>query len=505
MIYQYVKRYLKEKYSKPTMQQVWGNLDNLEFFSYLYKRYNDEEISRNISEIKEAFKDFFEPIGTILFRFTLEHGIKFKVLSYHIEPKNSKHLTNIISIINKNKRAILYPYKGQSDQIGITGAIRRKINLEINSTDESVNKKELTKYALKKALELGERDIVVQLQRMYLVKIFQTNKITKERKELPIHREGIQKRYNGYTKEEMQKSYANLFDTLKIEDFLLPIMKSVFTNKLNFFEITNSYYEENALKILQQEIAKELENHLSFEEDFILGLSGYIFRIHFYKVHEYIAIELLEQIYNKNANAEKFLMYYTGETILENSRKYIIPSLETKDGKKWNNSSILGLSSLWINAKTKIKKHQEELLDIEKKIKQAQKIYRASRVKTAEIKNLLHSAQEELLENKEQIRVIRASLTKKATYSSKELNIKAKLEISQKRVEELKTTIVDAKKEIYELEKSHTELSSLKSYHKKIKGEITAHDVNVDTNIARVNLILDSLTNALMSRKKLLR
>ena len=60
MIYQYVKRYLKETYEKPSINSSWSRLDDVRFFNYIEERYSEDEFFKNISEVKEAFKDFFE-------------------------------------------------------------------------------------------------------------------------------------------------------------------------------------------------------------------------------------------------------------------------------------------------------------------------------------------------------------------------------------------------------------------------------------------------------------
>ena len=179
MIYQYVKRYLKNTLEKPKMNFEWSPLDDVKFFNFIQQRYTLEEFSKEISEVKVAFKDFFEPVGKIVFRYKEENGIKFKIFPYRVKPQDSKHLTNIIKIINTNKKYIKYPYQGQDDQIVILGKIRREVNRELFDTEESVNVKELIRHAIKIALHLGQRDIVTQLKRKYLIKIFNKNNVFK--------------------------------------------------------------------------------------------------------------------------------------------------------------------------------------------------------------------------------------------------------------------------------------------------------------------------------------
>jgi hypothetical protein len=212
MIYQYVKRYLKQNLVQPKVDCEWSQLDNLKLLNYIEQRYTLAELGREISEVKEAFKDFFEPVGSIVFRYTDGVGVKFKVFPYRQEPKDSSHLKNIIKIIFLNRKAIEYNYQGQSNQIAISGKIRREINKEVADTKESINIRELIKYSIRKALGLNDRDVIVQLKRKFIVKVFDSTKIVKaeeEISELTIVDEKKDK-FNGYTAKQIEETYNEI-------------------------------------------------------------------------------------------------------------------------------------------------------------------------------------------------------------------------------------------------------------------------------------------------------
>ena len=232
MIYQYVKRYLKNTLEKPKVDFEWSALDDIKFFSFIEQRYTLEEFSKEISEVKVAFKDFFEPVGNIVFRYKEESGIKFKIFPYRVKPQDSKHLQNIIKIINNNRKQIKYPYQGQDDQIVILGKIRREVNREVFDSQESVNTKELIKHAIRIALGLSERDIITQLKRKYIIKIFNKNTVLDIDKEVsaPTKREGKANRFNGYTAEQIEETYKEIFHkgSANIKYFLIATMKNAF-------------------------------------------------------------------------------------------------------------------------------------------------------------------------------------------------------------------------------------------------------------------------------------
>lgn len=373
MIYQYVKRYLKHTFKNPDENFKYTPMDDIRFIKYVEKRYTLEEFVKNISEVKEAFKDFFEPIGTIVFRYKSETGVRFKVFPYRVEPKDSKYLNTLVKIIHKNRKYIETPYDGHDDQIGILGKIRRAINSEINDIDESVNKKELIKFAIKKSLELKDSDVIVQLKRMYIVKIANEENSKEEYSEdIPI--KSGDDRYNGYTKEQIQNSYDDIFSKISIDNFLVTTMRKAFKNKLDFTSIDNRYYERNALKIISFQITNELSDYSSLENDFLKGIASYILRGQMHKIHELIAVKLLQEVHDKNLKAEEFLLYYNGEVIVENKKRYKIPALVTSDGKQWSNSSIVGICSLWITAMNKKESYEAALQVVDKKIKHLNKV-----------------------------------------------------------------------------------------------------------------------------------
>ena len=320
MVYQDVKRFLKRYLQKPKKSYEWSGHDNLKFLSYVQSRYSDEQLSNNISEIKQAFRDFFEPVGNIVVRFKVDLGVSYKILPYSIKPKNSKHLKKIIEIILQNRRYVEYPYNDRDDQIGILGKIRRHINAEIIETTESVNKKELIRYAIKEALNLEERDVVLYLKRKYIVKIFQKNVSLNKNASEPKQKQN-DKRFEGYNQENLSSHYDELINDIDLVSFLDNVMATLFASKLNFDEISNNYYESNVLSLIRYAIANELKHYVSDNEDYILGLAGYIFRINFIAVHERIAVEIFELIAKKSKIAEKFLSYYSGVVHLENGKK----------------------------------------------------------------------------------------------------------------------------------------------------------------------------------------
>ena len=367
MIYQYSKRYLKEKYDEPIADFQWKNIDNLNFLSHIRLRYSDEQLHKEIREVKEAFKDFFEPVGTVLFRYTEEYGVRFKVFPYRVNPQESEHLEEIVKLIKKNRKYVQVCYDGQENQVAILGKIRREINALMFDSQESINKRELTKYAIRKSLNLDEKDVIVQLKRIYIVKIFDENTQPEEIEE-PLVSQEAQKSHNGYSKENIKKSYNEIFNKADIEEFIQSILLKAFQTKLDFSNISHDYYEKKSLKIIHAQIAKDLSFYSALESDYLAGLASYILREQLYNIHKIMAMKLFEEIYNKNQNATDFILKFNGTIILYGGNKYKLPTLQDANSKPLSSTIITSTAFLYVKIKKKIEELQELIKTLDIKI-----------------------------------------------------------------------------------------------------------------------------------------
>jgi len=513
MLYQDTRRYLKKNFEVPTAGSEWSNLENIKFFSYLEARYSDSQIVGEVSEIKQAFRDFFESAGKIVFRYSEDSGIKLKIFPYRVDPKDSKHLKKIIKIILSNRKYIEYPYEGNNDQIAIHGKIRRDINREIYDSEESVNHKELIKFAIRKALDLNERDVITSLKRKYIVKIFKKNSVLESDKaQSPQKREGKANRYNGYSAEEIEKAYKDIFHRGggSIEGFLRRTMKKVMLDQLNFSKISNTFYEANALKILHSAFAKELEDYVSLESDFLYGVTGFLMRKHFEKIHEFMAIDLIEKIYDKETNANNFLQFYNGNIILRDNKKYQIPSLESQTGEKWNNATLIGICNLWMNTKRKKDRYADKLMETDEKISELEKTLEHIKPEKEAAEKAIEEASQ-ILQNGEKLHAEKASKLKfletTSLNSNEYFTQKQVFDESLVKVNTLKTNLKNAKAQLAAIKDANSGTYNDLEIYLKQKAEliqdIKSQELNIDTKNSQIDPILRSISRVLMARTKL--
>jgi len=511
MIYQDIKRFLKGYLNQPSQRYEWGENDNALLLDFVHERYNDEYIELNLSEIRQAFRDFFEPIGSIVVRYKLNNGISYKIIPYYVQEKNSKHLTKIVEIIHKNKKHIEYPHKGRVDQIALLGKIRRHINAELVESDEAVNKKELIRYAIKKALKLDERDVVVTLRKKYIVKIFKCNSFINTCDEEPKAQDTQERRFQGYAAEELVEHYNELINDIDLEAFLDDVMTYLFATDLNFNEITNSYYEKHVLSLIRSQIAKELEQYVSYNKEYLLGFAGYIFRENFEKIHERIAIEIFEKIAVNNANAKKFLQYYSGTVLIEHGKRYILPELSAPNGRRWNATSLSATATMWLRTRHKEKVLHVRTDNLESEYLEVEAQYKTILANRMKYKNTMDTYEKQQLECQERINHLRKKFKFKNDGELSEIETIALgklLSADQQIILTIKEKILkikplqeNTKKEFREIKLKYQDLKATKQ---QIQNDIMELQKNLNLNSDAFYSVLGSLVKSLLQRKKLI-
>lgn len=103
-------------------------------------------------------------------------------------------------------------------------------------------------------------------------------------------------------------------------------------------------------------------------QEFMKGFSGYIFRVHFNEVFEYIADYILNEISLSNDYMVDFLKYYSLNIVIVNGVKYRVPQLETAGGVKWNIVSMLSIAKIYTRTRTSVKKISKEISLMDKQI-----------------------------------------------------------------------------------------------------------------------------------------
>ncbi len=363
-----LKFYFKTNLSKPSIDFKWSNEDNSKLFAYLNDNFEKEWLqdTQNQLKIKQAFKEYFEPVGYILFKLK-DNNIHVKVFPYKIEPKDSVNLSSVLEILQNNENLIEYDYKGNENQISIPLELKTKVYDFVNSIDnEEVNKKELVRFVINQFFKLRQYDIVIIKEDQIFIKILDE----KYKRTVPENEKNtVANRYNGINEEELKSLYDEFFSKLENKNFFFNVAKIVVQKYLLDEKIDHNTYEKNIFSYIQYIISEQINNEYCYENDFCKGFSGYVFRLHFKEVFAHIATLLLAEIAAANEHIIDFLRYYSAGIVVVEGKKYKVPEFESENGLRWNVISMLSIAKIYIRTKTSIDKAKEELEELNKKIK----------------------------------------------------------------------------------------------------------------------------------------
>ena len=501
MLDQEIKFYLKTHVGKPSIDFRLSDEENDRLFAYLNENCETVDLDDPQSQliIKQAFKEYLEPVGYILFKI-INHKIRLKVFPYKIEPKDSINLPSLLEILRSNQELIEYDYKGNKNQISLPKKLKEKLYNFINKiNNEEINKKELARFAVNEFLQLKDHDIVIIRDEHIFVKKLDDKY---KRKVAENEKETIANRYNGINEEDFKVLYDDFFLEEESKNFFYYSAKMFVQTYLIEKKIDNQTYEKKVFALIQSIILEQLkEAYEDEDEDFFLGFSGYVFRKHFEEVFGHIANLILEEIAISNQYMMEFLKYYSLNIIVIDGRKYKVPELETEDGLKWNVISMLSIVKIYIKIKTSVEALKKEKDDINKKI---QSLYIGDK-SPLEYQNVVNTEKERLTQKinehgkkleryLDSLNMIKDT-TKKTRLQVEIYNIKD--EIKKYREEKKKVTATAVGKTVI------SEYNNLRKDLDNITRQLHREEKILEQNKAAYMSIKDALAKALVSKKML--
>ncbi|HUH41606.1 MAG TPA: hypothetical protein VLZ29_00635, partial [Sulfurimonas sp.] len=342
-----LKIHLKTIIGEPSIYFVWEDEHNEKLFSYLEEHLNGETIeSPEVqSTIKEALREHFESLGSVLFKISSTQ-LRMKLLPYKIEPKDSVNLDSIINIIEENSDLIEYDSNEKKDLICMGKDLTLKLtHFTSHITNEEINKKELLKHAIREALELEKSDIVIIKKDQIFIKLFD---MSNYREVSESEKNTIAERYNGISEEHLISFYKNFFIKDENKYFFYEVAEQFVDVYLLEKKIDNITYEKYVFSFIQAIIIEHLENLFDNNPEFFKGFSGYVFRVHFKEVFGYIANMILSEVSVSNKYMIDFLKYYSLNVLVIDGQKYKVPEIEAENGMKWTVSSMMSIVKIYM-------------------------------------------------------------------------------------------------------------------------------------------------------------
>lgn len=257
-------------------------------------------------------------------------------------------LNGLIKIINSNQDLITHGYRGKDDLTCISKELMDKITLFLQNNKKSeIDKREVIKTAIRKALELHESDIVFLKDELGFIKFFDISKI----KIIDETEKGtVAARYNGLNEEELKSFYNNFCSIKESDGFYYQIARKFVDTYIIDKKIDNEVYEKQVFQSIQSIINDHLINAFDRNDIFFKGFAGYIFRMHFQDVFGYIANFILFEISISNKHVMSFLNYYSLDIIVMDGKRYKVPEIKAESGLKWNVVSMMSIVKIYNKA-----------------------------------------------------------------------------------------------------------------------------------------------------------
>jgi len=251
----------------------------------------------------------------------------------------------IIDIVNSNDNLVEHDYKGKKNQVLVSKELTDKIVAFTNGAkDDDENLKDTVKLVVRRVFNLCDSDLVLFKNGSTFIKLFaeDVKQVINEKTSTPVA-----KRFNGIDENELIIFHEDFFQKDEHQDFFLSIAEEFIEIYFNKKRISNSEYEQNVFSYILKITFEHLISIYNDDNEFFTGFAGYIFRIHFNEVFEYIADIMLERISLGSDFMVKFLSYYSAGIIVSDGHKYQVPSIKTDSGLRWSVVSMLSIAKLY--------------------------------------------------------------------------------------------------------------------------------------------------------------
>lgn len=512
-VYNETKTFLLNQFGYPP-KETPTMTDSLtkELYNTLFENFQPDLVRAKRPEIKQAFEDIFQTKGKVSVIFKGFDRIGLKVLPYKLRQNDCPLLPALSSIIEKNEELIEYPYNGRDDQVFIPPELVDELFFVIESSEENVNTKELIKTSLKKSLELGERDLVLFKQASIIIKIFQKVERLNSQTAEPKQADKNERRFNGYDPKELDNIYKELFEESGTSLFLSGVFSYVTANSFTLTKLTNERYEQEALQTFLDAIAMELKLLIdNNNDDYIEGLSKYIFRLHFFDLHKMLAEKMIELYLKDNINVKKFIEYYNGATVFLGRKRYQLPEILDANGNKWNSSSLHIVAKQFgkekINyklTKNLIVEEKKEIKRLEEELDKANKVVNDNSFKQSMYKrerDRLDANMGQLRQKNYELKLSKRDPERVKRNAEELRKLDKSYNEAQAKFDEIKMIMIKADQE---QKKLSAELNSIRFKLKQNEKKEIDQKNSYNLLQERFDIMIDAFAKALTKRKKIL-
>jgi hypothetical protein len=507
LIYEIVKKFLITTFKEPNIDDALTPAQTKTLYSH-FKKKDVANLELFRKEIRRAFSDFFEPIGTVLVLFKGFSEIILKIKPYEqMIASLEADLLQELSLIIFDHDESLSKAKDRDDLLIIDNELYIAISNFIKHKSRHLDGKELAKKAIVHALSLSPKDLVVIMNNRIVIRMYK----------MADSKGGSEQRYNGLPENELKKLEMKTFPEEKdMKNFFKTVAKKAVVKELNFCTISNEFFIDNYIKIIQKHLFAQLKTKMSDESYVIEGFGNYIFRDMFEFTQRCLAIELLERCSNTESEADHFIRYYNGEIhILKDGSRAKVPQIVDEDGHNWNYVTIRSLYQKKTRAEAHITKLHQKVKEAVAKVPELEGNIKVQTLQALEQEKLFKSTTADIEQNQFEVEGLVAQIDELELEKSAD-------EFTQKRLAQTKIVKRELEKEIrdaIELKNARkTQSKDLKMNNENLKRQVIVmkkqavdikktfdkHRIEFKELLDRYNIMLSAVTTTISKKKDLL-
>lgn len=327
----------------------------LELLKHLFEVYSESTVLANILAVEKGFRVFF-------LKSNQEIEVKLNAFSIKISRIFEKNRTNLVldkALFTLNQK--LRQLNENIKEFEIYSYLHQFPQEKAHELFESFNKLELSNDAkrtyireeLDTVFSLHQRDIILFLSKQIYIRNFvpPTRKPT-----------SIEQRFNGCDQDQLVTIYENGFPS-DFCDTLLEMIPELEDSSLNFSHLDNNSFHlklPDAFRSILDIAMLPYTEHL--DEETCLGLNGYILRLNFDIILAKLAEILLQKVLKRDKQADLFLKYYNGETVLnKKGQKIKKSSITDANNNMWNYSAIFSILTQYTQTQKNLQTHKTAL------------------------------------------------------------------------------------------------------------------------------------------------
>ena len=242
--------------------------------------------------------------------------------------------------------------------------------------------------SVQESFELDTKDIVLFLRKSLYVRYFVDMRCIKQ---------DDNRRFTGISPEYLEQLYKDNFPE-DFEEILFELAPDIFKDALDFSRIDNFTFKTIYIEVFRTLVDVAMADYIAnIEKESVLGLNGYILRLHFDNLLYLCAELLIDKVMSRDRKADEFLRFYNGETIIGNGGKNIKKPFVTDEANNiWNYNSIFSIMTQCSQFESQYKQQEAVLKDAQSSYATSQSVLEQSLAAEKKCSSELSAIKDEL-------------------------------------------------------------------------------------------------------------